>query len=92
MDFCACSIYDGKEHSIGLSCAFEFPKKVTEMIYEQGITANDAFYNIGLTTNKKIGSADGAIGILTKGRVTRKDYTKQAVQMALIHLENKNLY
>ncbi len=92
MDFCACSIYDGKEHSIGLSCAFEFPKKVTEMIHEQGITANDAFYNVGLTTNKKIGSAEGAIGILTKGRVTRNDYTKQAVQMALIHLENKNLY
>lgn len=92
MDFCACSIYDGKTHSLGLSCAFEFPKKVTDMINELGITANDAFYKVGLTDNKKLGSAEGAIGLLTKGRVTRKDYTKQAVHMALIHLENKGLY
>ena len=62
------------------------------MINELGITANDAFYKLGLTENKKIGSAEGAIGLLTNGRVTRKDYTKQAVHMALIHLENKELY
>ncbi len=92
MDFCACSIYDGKEHNIGLSCAFEFPKKVTEMIHGLGIDANDAFYKAGLTKDKKIGSSEGAIGLLTKGRVTRKEYTKQAVRMALIHLENKGLY
>jgi inosine/xanthosine triphosphatase len=92
MDFCACSIYDGKEHSIGLSCAFEFPKKVTEMIENEGITASEAFYKSGLTGNKNIGSAEGAIGILTKGRVTRKDYTKQAVHMAVLHLENRDLY
>lgn len=92
MDFCACSIYDGKRHSLGLSCAFEFPKVVTDMIQELGITANDAFYKAGLTSDRKIGSADGAIGLLTKGRVTRKEYTKQALHMALIHLENKKLY
>ena len=92
MDFCACAIYDGKEHHIGLSSAFEYPIKVTKLIIEQGLDANQAFYKSGLTTNVKIGSAEGAIGMLTKGRVTRKDYTKQAILMALIHLENPDLF
>lgn len=92
MDFCVCVIYDGINYHLGLSCAFEFPTKVTKMIHEEGIDANEAFYKCGLTSNKKIGFSEGAIGILTRGRVSRKDYTKQAIQMALIHLENKDLY
>ena len=92
MDFCVCAIYDGKNYHLGLSCAFEFPAKVTQMIHEQGIDANEAFYRCGLTNNKKIGSSEGAIGMLTRGRMSRKDYTKQSIQMALIHLENKELY
>lgn len=92
MDFCVCAIYDGVDYHLGLSCAFEFPIKVTQMIHELGIDANEAFYRCGLTQDKKIGSSDGAIGMLTKGRITRKDYTKQAIQMALIHLENSYLY
>jgi len=92
MDFCACAIYDGKSYHLGLSCAFEFPTKVIQMIHEDGIDANEAFYRLGLTPNRKIGSSEGAIGMLTKGRMSRKDYTKQAIQMALIHLENRELY
>ncbi len=92
MDFCACSIYDGKEFHLGLSCGFEFPPKVTEMIHEKQIDANEAFYLSGLTTDKKIGSSQGVIGLLTRGRVSRKEYTKQAIRMALIQIENKELY
>lgn len=92
MDFCVCAIYDGVRHHLGLSCAFEFPIKLNQMIHELGIDANEAVYRCGLTRDKKIGSSEGIIGTLTKGRMTRKDYTKQAVQMALIHLENKSLY
>mgnify|MGYP001570777324 CR=1 FL=1 len=92
MDFCVCAIYDGKNYHLGLSCAFEFPTKVTQMIHEDGIDANEAFYRCGLTSNRKIGSSEGAIGMLTRGRMSRKDYTKQAIQMALIHLENRELY
>lgn len=92
MDFCACVIYDGNECHIGLSAAFEFPREVTRLILEEGLDANQAFYKLGLTSNQKIGSAEGATGMLTKGRVTRKDYTKQAIAMALIHLENSDLF
>ena len=54
---------------------WQFPIKVTQMIHEQGIDANEAFYLCGLTPNRKIGSSEGAIGMLTKGRINRKDYT-----------------
>lgn len=92
MEFSACAIYDGINHHLGLSCAFELPVEVTRMIYEKGVDVNEAVYRLGLTTNKKVGSSEGSIGMLTGGRISRKDYTKQAIQMALIHLENKDLY
>lgn len=92
MNFCVCAIYDGAQYHLGLSCAFEFPIKVVQMVHELGIDVNEAFYRCGLTKDKKIGSSEGAIGILTRGRITRKDYTKQAVIMALIHLEYPELY
>ena len=93
MDVCVCSIYDGEFHNIGLSSAFEFPKKIIDLIFGRSMNdVNQAFYNAGLTHNEKIGASEGAIGLLTHGRVTRKDYTKQAIQMALIHLENSELY
>ncbi|MCH7850187.1 MAG: inosine/xanthosine triphosphatase [Nanoarchaeota archaeon] len=92
MDFCACAIYDGESSYLGLSCAFEFPVAVTKMIHEEDIDASEAYYRLGLTNEKDIGSLQGAIGLLTRGRITRKDYTKQAVRMALIQLENRDLY
>ena len=92
MDTCACAIFDGKEYHIGLSPAFEYPIKVTQTVKDEGVDINEAFYKHKLTDNPKIGSADGAIGFLTKSRIKRIDYTKQAIMMAMIHLENPELY
>ncbi len=92
MDVCACVIYDGQNYHVGLSSAFEYPREVTRLVFEEGLEINQAAYRTGLTKNPKVGSAEGAIGILTRGRLIRKDYTKQAVAMALIHLENLKLY
>ncbi|MBI3573172.1 MAG: DUF84 family protein, partial [Candidatus Kerfeldbacteria bacterium] len=49
-------------------------------------------HRVGLTTNPKLGSYEGAIGLLTKGKMPRKDLTKQAVVTALVRFENKELY
>jgi len=92
MDFCACSIYDGFNTHLGLSSAFEFPKEVNKLIFQENLDANQAFFKLGLTEDKNIGSGIGTVGYLTKGRITRKDYTMQAIQMAIIQLENKELY
>ncbi len=92
MDVCVCAIFDGKNFHIGLSSAFEYPTNVVKFIFEEGMDATQAFNKIGLTKNPKIGSSEGAIGILTKGRLIRKEFTKQAIVNALIHLEFPELF
>ena len=92
MDFCACVIYDGKTHSLGLSRAFELPLGVVRKVFERGLNLNDAFVEEGLTKDRRIGAHGGVIKLLTKGRVDRKEYTKDAIRMALIQLENRELY
>lgn len=88
MDVCAAAIYDGKEFHLGLSSAWEFPdKEIIRSMIDEGLDMSQAINKAGLTKNPSIGSEEGAIGILTKGRVDRKEYTKQALRMALIHLE-----
>lgn len=91
MDLCFCAIYDGKEVHLGCSSIFEVPKKIMDLMH-QGMNMSDACFEAGLTENKTVGSAEGLIGILTRGRVTRLAYTKQAIISALIHLENKELF
>ena len=92
MDFCVCSIFDGKEFHLGISCGFECPKEVSRLMLEEGLDMSQAANRAGLSSNPNLGSAEGLIGILTKGRITRKEYTKQAIVTALIHLENEELY
>ncbi|MFA5163079.1 MAG: inosine/xanthosine triphosphatase [Patescibacteria group bacterium] len=87
MDVCVCAIFDGEEYHLGLSSAWEAPKKVTEMMLREGLDMNDAAYRSGFTDNLKVGSAEGLVGIMTKGRLTRKEYTKEAIRTALIHVE-----
>jgi non-canonical (house-cleaning) NTP pyrophosphatase len=92
MDFTCCAIYDGSKIHLGLSSCFEYPIKITKMVIDDGINISEAFNKTGLSNNPDIGAAEGAVGYLTKGRVLRLDYTKQAIYMALIHLENPELY
>lgn len=88
MDFSACAIFDGQEFHLGLSSAWEFPdKRVTDLIVKNGLDMSQAINKAGMTNDPKIGAGEGAIGILTKGRMTRKEYTKQSLRTALIHLE-----
>src|SRR3989304_9718147 len=88
----ACAIYDGKNYHLGLSPAFECPPAVMKMILEDGLDLNQAMHRAGMTKNPEIGSAEGAIGILTRGRLNRKELSKEAIRVALIHLENPELY
>jgi inosine/xanthosine triphosphatase len=89
--FCVAAVYDGTKTMVGKSTFFELPKKVSEYIKE-GKTLNDATRLGGLTINEEIGKGQGIVGILTNGRVPRKDYTKQALTMALIQLEYSEHY
>ncbi len=92
MNVCVCAIYDGKDYHLGLSSAFEYPTKVTRLVFSEGLEIDEAFYKAGLTRDKRIGRSGGVIGYLTKDRLQRKEYIKQAITTALIHLENPELF
>lgn len=92
MEVAACAIYDGNQFHLGLSSAYEWPKAVTDGIVNKGLDGSQALKEAGLTSHEKIGTAEGGISILTDGRLNRKEYNKQAVRMALIHLEHPELY
>ena len=92
MDVCVCSIYDGQIIYSGLSRAFPLPSKIAKLVLEKGKDLEEAFYECGITTEKDMGSKQGAIGLLTKGRVTRKEQIKDAIQMAFIEPGNRRLY
>jgi inosine/xanthosine triphosphatase len=92
MNVCVCAVYDSEKFYLGFSSAFEYPEKITKMLFREGLDVNQAFYELGLTKNKKIGSFEGAVSVLTKGRWKRSDTVKQAITSALVILENRDLY
>jgi inosine/xanthosine triphosphatase len=91
MNLCVCAFYDGKRYYLGTSAGFEYPPLAIDLV-KKGKDINQAFYELGLTDDPKVGSARGAIGILTKNRWCRKDTVKQSIVAALIQLDNKTIY
>ncbi len=92
MDTCVCAIYDGNNIHLGLSSAFEYPTELTKLVLKGDTNISDAAKKIGLTHHEYIGHAHGVISHLTKGRIDREKNTQEAIRMALIHLENQELY
>lgn len=95
MELCGCVIYDGKNFHLGLSSAWEFSDpSIMNLIFTDSLDMAQAINKAKLTNDPAIGSTEGAIGILTKGRLNRKAQTLQALRTALIHLdpiENTNV-
>lgn len=91
MNVGVCAFYDGKRFYLGTSAAFEYPPKAIGLV-SKGFDINQAFHMLGMTDDPKVGSSEGAIGVLTRGRWTRKDTAKQAVIAAMLQVENKDWY
>ena len=92
MQFEVCAIYDGRNFHLGLSSGFEAPREAMRLILEEALDLSKAANRLGLHPDENIGASIGIISPLTKGRLNRKEYTKEAIRMALIHLENSHLY
>lgn len=90
MNFCCCAIFDGEQIFLGLGPAFEYPSQCIKRVLDEGITISEAF--ILLTDKPDIGYEEGIIGWLTHGRISRADYTKHAVEMAKLQIDNKRIY
>ena len=86
-----CALYTGKKIHVGYSPAFEIPRSIVGLLQE-GFNLEEASYRAGLTSNHHIGEAEGLIGILSHGKLTRKEYTKQAIVTALFALQNPEWY
>lgn len=86
MNLTACAIYDGSRFGTGLGPAFELSAAVTRLVLEEKLDLSCAVKRSGLTDHPYIGYSEGLIGILTRGRVTRLEYSKPAVSMALAGL------
>ena len=88
-DVCVASAYDGRTHSLGLSCAFEIPTAILRHVMDDGMDLSQASNAAGWATDSALGSKGGLIAILTRNRITRTDYTVQAVKMALAPRESQ---
>ena len=60
---------------------FLFPKAMLK----DGLNMNDAAYKAGMTKDLNGGSAEGLVGVVTKGRLTRKEYTKESITRELVN-------
>lgn len=95
-DVCACCIMirssglltPPHRTRIGFSSAWEVPQEVSRLIFYDHYDMDGAAFKAGLTTNKRLGAAEGLVGVITKGRLTRKSYTQQAIVMAMAHIES----
>ena len=86
MNLTACVIFDGTTWYTGMGPAFELPEDITSMVAGEGLELDEAVNRSGLSTDPRIGYGQGIIGILTRGRVTRMEYSKPAVSMALARM------
>ena len=92
LDVCVCSIFHKHNFHIGLSSGFEVPPPILKLVHKEGLNLSQACLKLGLTSKEYVGYEEGLIGILTDGKINRKDYTKQAIQMALISIEKSKFY
>jgi inosine/xanthosine triphosphatase len=82
-DVCVVSAYDGATHHLGLSCAFEIPNPILRHVTEHGKDLSQACLSSGITRDTRLGEHGGLIGLLSSNRLTREDYTVQALETAL---------
>ncbi|MFQ5796572.1 MAG: inosine/xanthosine triphosphatase [Candidatus Bipolaricaulia bacterium] len=88
VQFCAIVDRDG-ELSIGHGSGFIYPPQVIEAVL-RGRTIGEVMDE--LTGVEALGEKQGAIGYLSKGRLTRTELTEQAVLAALIPRITPELY
>lgn len=88
MDLTTCAIYDGSEYHLGVSSAWEFKDPEIFRIIGSGAgEMTDVLVERGIFADQSARAGMGAIGVVTKGRLDRKNYTKEAIRNALIHID-----
>lgn len=92
LDTTCCAIFDGTNFFIGFSSCFEYPKKMIDSILKDKKEISEIAVEMGFSEDRSFREWQGMIGVLTKNRISRIDYSYQAIQMALLQLENPEHY
>ncbi len=91
-NICVCCIYYGKEYYTGLSTGFEIPFPILQRVIKEKLDLSQACIASGISSNERLGEEEGLVGILTRGRVNRLEYTKQSIHAALVQVVNHAWY
>lgn len=92
LNICVCCIYNGDEYYTGCSTGFEVPFPILQRVIEDTLDLSQACIASGISSNQRIGEEEGLIGILTKGKINRQEYTKQCIHAALLQIINHVWY
>ncbi len=90
----ACSIWDAdrRKFALGLASGFVVPIAIIDIVLDEGVELGEAARRVGLTTEQRIGYGEGIVNILTDGKMARKPYIKQAIEMAMIQVNHPELF
>jgi len=91
LNVCVVCIHFEEKNYIGLSSAYEYPQEVVDLLINKKYDINQAFLELGYTNHPRLGSAQGAIHLLTDGRLDRKGATMEGLRNALIGIEKAYL-
>lgn len=87
LEFTACTIYDGTKYHIGFSPGFECPNDIMTHIINDNLDLVQASNIAKYSSDPELGKKQGIVGILTKNKITRTQYTSYAIIMAMIHID-----
>jgi inosine/xanthosine triphosphatase len=91
MDVQFCAVVDRKgKITLGHGPGFEYPPGMIRRVFEEGVEVGIAMGE--LVNDPELKRKIGAIGVLTHGRLVRKELNKLAVLMALVPRLNPEWY
>lgn len=91
LDIQWCAIIDREGRlTVGCNSGFEQPPEVIEHVLKEKREIGEVMEK--LTGINRLGNGVGAVGVLSKGKLTRKELTEQAVLMAMIPRLNEKIY
>lgn len=83
---CVVCFVDASGPHFGTSSAFALPEPVRARLLERGEDLGQAMRAVGLSRDPALGRGVGAIGVLSGGRLDRRRYTLQALEVASLYL------
>ncbi len=86
MNIQICAIFDGTRVHHGFSSAYGLPEHVSALMRDEAKTMDEAVHDLFANHAGHSSKEMGLIGVLSGGRILRRDLCRQAVATAMIHI------